>query len=279
MVSIIILSYNTSELLEKCLNSVYANTKSDFEVIVVDNASEDDSSQMIKKKFTKVKLIESKKNLGFASGVNLGAKSAQGEYILLLNSDTLLEDNSIGIMVDYLKQQSDVAILGGRLDNKDGSTSKSFDSFYNLPKLVNMLIRDKHREKVDVKKPIRVDWVSGGFMMIRKNTFEKLGGFDEKFFMYIEDMELCFRASKENFVTHYLPSAHVLHVGQGSSNRSFAIINIYKGVLYFYKKHHTLPEYYLVKSLLSLKGNLAILLGRITQNTYLVDTYKNALKF
>ena len=114
-------------------------------------------------------------------------------------------------------------------------------------------------------------------MMIRKGLFEKLGGFDEHFFMYMEDMELCFRAKKRGFATYFFPKTVVVHNELGSGNRTFAVLSIYKGLLYFYKKHKTFIQYILVKLLLKAKAAFAFVVGLCTQNTYLIATYRKAL--
>lgn len=282
MVSIIILSYNTKYLLDKCLSSIYSNIKdTDFEVIVVDNASSDESVAMLKEKFSKVKTIESKENLGFAKGVNLGATFAKGKYILLLNSDIEIITKSYKKLLDFLEEHDDVAVIGGKLDNADGSTSKSYGEFYNLGEVWKMLFSEKKSKQDLIKsdRPVKVDWVSGGFMAVKKDIFDELKGLDPHFFMYIEDMEFCYRIDRKGYKIYYDPSVVVKHVGQGSSNRTFAIVNIFKGILYFYKKQKPTWQYCLVKIMLITKGVLSIFVGIITNNKYLKDTYSQALKF
>ena len=116
-------------------------------------------------------------------------------------------------------------------------------------------------------------------MLVRKDLFTKLDGFDEYFFMYIEDMEFCYRVKKLGYAVYYYPKTKVIHLGYGSSNRSFAIIQIYKGLPYFFKKHKGYIQYLLVIILLRLKAIIAILIGVLTKNTYLVKTYKQAMEF
>lgn len=278
MVSIIILSYNTHALLSTCLQSLYTHLQDvPFEVIVVDNGSSDQSVHMIKTKFPKVKLIESDTNLGFGKGVNKGAEVAKGAHLLFLNSDTQMIDNSFEKMLIFLKEKyhHNVRVVGGKLVNKS-SSSASYDSFYTIPKIFSMLFLSRSGEKA-LKKPTRVDWVSGGFMLIDKDAFLKVKGFDKGYFMYIEDMDLCFRLKKKGYKTYYYPDSQVKHIGQGSSNRSFAIIQIYKGLLYFYKKHHSYASYVCVKLLLLIKGLVSIGVGIITGRGYLIKTYKAAL--
>lgn len=288
MVSIIILSYNTKELLRECLKSLYKNIKGvDLEVIVVDNASTDGSVEEIQKLkvnsqnySSKVKIIQNDKNYGFSKGNNIGARAARGEYLLFLNSDTEVRDNGLLGMLEFLKTHPTGGILGGGLRNSDGSLQKSAGVFYNLFNLFLMLFGG---ERIGMlrKSPSRimqVDWVSGAFIMMRQKLFEKLKGFDENFFMYMEDMEICFRAKKLGFGTYFYPSVNVLHKELGSSNRAFAILHIYEGLLYFYKKHKSEFEYQLLRGLLLVKALFMILLGSIARNTYLISTYKRALR-
>ena len=115
-------------------------------------------------------------------------------------------------------------------------------------------------------------------MMIKKELYARLGGFDEHFFMYIEDMELCFRAKLAGYWTYFTPDVVITHVGQGSSNRGFAIRNIVKGILYFHKKHGTPFSYFVVKFLFKTKALILVLVGRIMNNKYLSDTYSAVLK-
>ncbi|MDE2026326.1 MAG: glycosyltransferase family 2 protein, partial [Patescibacteria group bacterium] len=127
------------------------------------------------------------------------------------------------------------------------------------------------------QKISKVDWVTGGCMMVSKKIFEKIGGFDKNIFMYMEDMELCFRAKKEGFATYFFPATQVLHSSQGSSNRTFAIVHIYQGILYFYRKYMPQWEVFLVQCLLRLKASLLVSIGRLTGNSYLRITYEKAL--
>lgn len=287
MVSIIILSYNTKELLRECLKSLYKNLKGiSFEVIIVDNASTDGTSEVVSNFIrqlggSKFKLVENDKNYGFSKGNNIGAKKAKGEYLLFLNSDTEMQDNGLAGMVEFLKSHMGVGILGGRLKNMNGSLQKSVGTFYTLFNVFLMLFGG---EKIGGlrKSPShisQVDWVSGAFMMIRQELFRKLKGFDEHFFMYMEDMEICFRAKKLGFSTYFYPDISILHKELGSSNRTFAVVNIYKGLLLFYKKHKSIMEYQIVKRLLFLKAIAAILIGFISRNDYLTVTYRKALRF
>ncbi len=282
MVSIIILSYNTKNLLRECLQSVYKHLASfDFEIIVIDNASSDKSAEMVKSEFKKVQLIQSDKNLGFSKGNNLGVLYAQGEYLFFLNSDTQLVDDSLKHIVEVVQTYANVGIVGGKLINPDKTIQRSCGNFYSLPAVFLMLFTTEKLEMTQSKGTslISVDWISGACFFIPKKIFNEVKGFDENLFMYTEDVELCYRVRKKGYGVCYYPRMSILHAGQGSSNRTFAIIHIYKGLLYFYKKHKSYWAYIVVKTMLVVKAQLAISIGVLTHNKYLKDTYSAALKF
>jgi N-acetylglucosaminyl-diphospho-decaprenol L-rhamnosyltransferase len=286
MLSIIILSFNTKDLTIDCLNSIIAQYKQEldnntFEIILVDNASTDDSAtEIIKLKTKNLKVIESKENLGFSKGCNLGAKSASGEYLLFLNSDTEIKDQGFLKMVDYLVKNEHVGILGGALKNEDGTAQASAGRFYNLFNLFLSMIglerigflREAPQE---IKK---VDWVSGASLMMSKKHFEKIGSFAKELFMYAEDMELCYRAGEKGLLTYFYPEVTLFHKERGSSNRTFAILNIYRGILFFYKKHKSVWEYSIAKTILFAKAFILHKMGQLTGKKYLEETYGQALE-
>ena len=285
--SIVALSYNTKDLTLACLKSVVSQykqklEKKEFEVIVVDNNSSDNSVAEIsnlKSQVSNLIIIQNKENLGFGKGCNLGAKSAKGKYVLFLNSDTQVFDKGFLSMIDFLDKNSNVAVLGGKLENNDGSIQRSCGKFYNLFNLLIMLLGLERFGflRSSPNKIQKVDWVSGACMMVRADIFEKLTGFDEKLFMYMEDMEICFRANKLGFVTYFYPNVKLKHKSLGSSNRTFAIINIYKGILYFYSRHKTHLEYLVAKLFLITKAGILILVGLLTFNSELRGRYQKAI--
>jgi N-acetylglucosaminyl-diphospho-decaprenol L-rhamnosyltransferase len=284
--SIIILSFNTKDLTLNCLNSIVDQyqkelSNNQFEIILVDNGSSDDSLEAIKKlNIQNLKIIESKENLGFSKGCNLGAKNARGEYLLFLNSDTEIKDQGFVKMVEYLRKNEKVGILGAALRNEDGTAQASAGKFYNLFNLFLAMIGLERfgflRESPDKIK--QVDWVSGASLMIGKKIFEKVGGFAEELFMYAEDMELCYRVREKGFATYFYPEVTLFHKERGSSNRTFAILNIYKGILFFYKKHKPGWQYRIAKLILFTKALALVLLGKIINNKYLKETYSQALE-
>lgn len=281
MVSLVILSYNKRDLTAACLKSIFKYLpEKDMEVIVVDNASSDDSVSFIKKHFPKVRLVENSKNSGFAGGCNLGAKQAKGEYILFLNNDAEITDNVFTPLIKVFNEQKNVGIVGGLLSNHDGTLQRSYGAFYTVLNVIYLLFAGESGELKRYKsdKVIATDWVSGGFMLVRRDIFESVGGFNEAYFMYIEDMDLCYRVSKRGYKVYNTPFARVKHLGQGSTNKSFAIVHIFEGLQIFYRQQKSLVEYYLIKLILFIKAVLSLAIGVMTRNKYLVTTYKDALK-
>lgn len=270
--------------------SLYKHFASEFkndsiELIIVDNASGDDSVAILtkeikEKNYKNFIVIANSENAGFGKGCNLGASKAKGKTILFLNNDTVVKDRGILDMLQFMEDKKEVAILGGPLTNFDGSEQTSVGTFYNALNVI-FLLAGLQRVGVVDKNPTeitRVDWVKGALLMIRKDVQEKLKGFDENIFMYTEDMELCYRAKLAGLKVFFFPGVRVYHQDQGSSNRTFAIVNIYKNLLYFYKKHKTLQEYLFVKSLLRTKAITLIGVGKLTHNEYYTQTYEKALK-
>jgi len=287
--SIIILSYNTKDLTVRCIESLINQydkqlDSGEFEIILTDNASTDGTIEKISnlKSYTSnIRIIQNKENYGFSKGNNIAFKNAKGKYILFLNSDTQVKDKGFLDMINFLNENSQIAVLGARVLNADGSSQPSSGKFYNLFNLFLVLIGGERLGLVRLKpnKITRVDWVSGVCMMIRFDVFKKIKGFDENLFMYMDDIELCFRVKESGYETYFYPNLNIVHSERGSSDKTFAILNIYKGILYFYKKHKPLWEYYLVKLLLNIKAITAFVIGTIIGDNYLKKTYKQALKF
>ena len=201
--SIITLNYRKPSLTLACVESLYAVYNQEFitdnfEVIIVDNFSQDNSLLQIKeeikkRRYTNCKVIASENNGGFGAGNNLGAKQAKGQIILFLNNDTQVK-SGLKEMVDFLAKHDDVKILGGQLKSHDGFLQNSSGKFYTPWNLLLFLLGMQRFGLVDQspKRISQVEWVKGALMMVKKDAFNVLGGFDENMFMYLEDMELCF---------------------------------------------------------------------------------------
>lgn len=281
-VSIIILTYNSSDYIGQLLTSIKNNHKSndDFEVITVDNSSTDDTLVKLKPFENEITIKKNEKNLGFAGGINTGAKIAKGEYLLFINPDSVFEKGNINDLVSVFDKFEKVGIVGGKLIEKNGKAEKSAGRFFGLFEilLMSLGLDELFGIRFSPNQITRVDFVSGGFMMVKKEVFKKLNGFDENFFMYMEDMDFCVRAKKMGFLTYFTPDAVIEHASHGSSSRSFAVENIYKGILYYSRKNNSIFAYFLIKIMLLSKALFLVLTGRILNNKYLEETYSKALR-
>ena len=279
--SIIILSFNTKKLTLDCIKSIFKVYKknienNELEIIVSDNGSKDGTLEAVRK-LDKVKVFENNKNLGFSKGNNVAAKRALGKYILFLNSDTEIRDEGFIKMIDFMDKNEKIGVLGAKLLNPDGKPQKSCGNFYTF---FNLLFTIFGKDTFVRKSPNsiqEVDWISGASFMMRRDVFEKTRGFDEDFFMYIEDMELCYRVKKIGYKTYFYPNIKLIHKELGSGNRTFAILNIYRGIILFYKKH-LFWQYPFVKFILFAKAFFSFIIGVLTNNDYLKKTYSSALR-
>lgn len=279
ILSIIIISYNTAKLTLDCIKSIFLDKglkEIPFEIIVVDNNSHDESVQELKKLKDKITLIENKDNTGFGKANNQGVKIAKGNYILLLNSDTIILHSAISQSLDWLCSHPESSICTAQLLNKDKTIQASGGFFPNLANvltwclslddlpLINKIIKPIHphtptfytKDKFYLSDH-RQDWVTGAFLLTRKNLFDKVGGFDESYFMYGEEVELCYRIRKNttNNQVWYLIGPQIIHLGGASAtSRLDPILNEYRGIISFFKKHKPKWQYPLVKLLLKINA-------------------------
>lgn len=282
--SIIIPSFNTKDLLDRCLSSAYESlrgSKIKFEIIVVDNASDDGSVELLNKKYPRVIKIFSKKNFGYGKANNLGIKKANGEFILLLNSDIKVLDRGIEKLFNFSKSHSE-SFIGGKLLNENLSPQSSCGPSFTLPVVALMLFGGGDRIGLTRYSPDSmrsVAWVSGACLMAKKTLFVEVGLFDESIFLYMEEIDLLYRAKKLGYNTLFMPGAQFIHSGAASSgNRKTPVLNIYRGLLYFYQKHRSIMELRVLKFLLRLKAYIGVILGHTSRNNYLTSTYEEALK-
>lgn len=283
--SVIILSFNTKKLLEDCLTSVFQHTSGlEFEVIVVDNASSDGSAEMTEKKFPQVKLIKNKQNLGFARGNNQALRQAKGEVIMLLNSDTVVKNEALARLVSFMDEHPKAGVVGAKLLNPEGTPQASAGRFPSLPVVFLMLFREhfggSHLVRTSYQKTQEVDWVMGAALVVRKEILPKTGLLDEKVFMYYDEVEWCYRIKKAGFKIYFYPAAEIVHLGQKSSatGRKGPILANYQGLIHFYKKHKNPLEFFLLRILLKLKAVIALMIGYLTGNSYLKETYGQAFR-
>lgn len=272
-VSIIIVHHNTKELLRQCLASLMETTHSvDKQLIVVDNASSDGSSQMLGESFPEVTLLKNKSNIGFSQANNQGVKKAIGPYLLFLNPDTIVCDGAIEGMVRFLESRADVGAVGCKLLNADGSLQRSCGLFPSLrielftrTFLNRMFPRNRtfnmhNLASWDYSAVSEVDWATGACLMVRKDVFHSLSGFDENIFMFYEDVDLCLRIWREGWKVLFYPDSVVFHLRGGSwkQNREVPIQSSYVNALYFYRKHYSKAKLLVLKVLLIVEVAIGI---------------------
>ena len=217
--SIIIINYNTAQLTLDCVN--YINLLpdfSDFEIIVVDNGSAKSDADILSSKLGgNIKFVKSENNLGFSGGNNLGAKQAIGKYLLFLNSDTIIKKNIFSNILKIFLEDEQIGIVSPRLINPDGSfQTKSYGPFPNIKYLLYKNIISKK----DNDFPKKSDWVSGAALFIRHDLFDRIGGWDNNFFLYLEDVDLCWMVRKSGYKIILDNSTEVIHLQGRSLNKS-----------------------------------------------------------
>ncbi|MBX4258437.1 glycosyltransferase family 2 protein [Clostridium estertheticum] len=253
-ISIIIVNYNTKQLLADTIQSVIDTVgQITYEIIVVDNASSDGSIEMIKKQYPKVNLIENKDNLGFPKANNIGIKQAGGRYVLLLNSDTKVLDNCIQKCLEYMDGNIEAGAIGCKLLLTSGKLDHACKRGFPTPEASLYYILKLHKLFPHSKKfgeytlnylPIdeinEVDALTGAFMMVRKKVIDKAGLLDETFFMYGEDLDWCFRIKEAGYKVIYYPEAVTIHYKGGSSKRKRykTIYEFHRAMYIFYNKHY-----------------------------------------
>lgn len=240
--SIVIVSWNVKEFLQKCLESIYRESKDfDFEIFVVDNDSRDGSAEMVSAKFPEIKLIANKENFGFAKANNIAIRKSSGDFVLLLNPDTELVNNPIKKMIDFLKQNPEIGILGPKLLNADKTWQPSVRRSPNIwnqlaiifkfphlfPKILNnYLMRD-----FDGQTARETDQVMGAAFMIRREVINKIGLLDECYFIWFEEVDYCRAAKKAGFKVYYWPGAEIIHHG----GESFAKLSTFNKQIKYLK--------------------------------------------
>lgn len=242
--TIIIVSYNVRELLRKCLESVSgAGQGIDFEIYVVDNDSDDNSSSMVAGEFPHIKLISNKTNIGFSAASNQAIRMARGRYILLLNPDTLIGKDALTRCIEFMDSHDDAGALGVKMVNGEGkflpeskralpsslsAFSKSFGLSYLFPK--SKVLNRYYMTQIGTDETSKSEILSGAFMFIRKETLDKTGFLDEDYFMYGEDIDLSYRILEAGYNNYYFPEVKITHFKGCSTPK-----HKYDDIFYFYK--------------------------------------------
>lgn len=252
ILSIIIVSWNVSRLLYDCLQSVVENKgELAVEVIVVDSASSDDTPQMVAREFPWVKLIACDENVGFPKGNNVGMAEANGRFVLLLNPDTQIIGDALQKMVTYLESHSEIGLVGPKLLNGDGSIQSSrrrfptvgtafFESTWLQSLAPKSIMQRYYVQDMDDDETAQVDWVVGACMLTRQEIVQGVGGMDEAYFMYSEELDWCRRIKQAGWDIVYLPTAQVIHhYGQSSEQAvTHRHINFNRAKLRYFRKYH-----------------------------------------
>ncbi len=252
LVSVIIVSYNTREMTCDCIKSVLEEGKGlDQEIIVLDNASGDGSADAIAVRFPSVRLIRSENNLGFGKGNNVAAQEATGEYVLLLNPDTLILDNAIGKLLEFANRRPEARLWGGKTLFADRSLNPaSCWAFMSLRSIAlsavglsvlfpnNPALNPEAYGGWDRGSEREVDLITGCFLLLKRSFWNELNGFDEKFYIYAEEADLCFRARLKGARPTVTPSAQIVHYGGASESvRLSKMIRLWSGKVTFLYKH------------------------------------------
>lgn len=260
--SIIIVNWNTKDLLRSCLASVFAHTvRHSIEVIVVDNNSPDNSAAMVEQEFPCVRLIANSVNRGFAAANNQGLEIARGANLLLLNPDTVIVSDAIGTMLDYLAAHS-VGAVTCKLLNGDGTLQRSVNTFYSFwgsfleNRLFQELLKglkfsgDRVMSFWDHASVRDIDWAFGAVLMFPRSVYERIGGLDERYFIYAEEMDFYMRLKSAGYRAVFLPEAEIVHYGKSSSRqrRAEMFIENYKSFYIFLKKHYSTASYLLYRT-------------------------------
>lgn len=246
-VSVILLTRNTCQQTREAIESVLSSSDTfTKEILVIDNGSTDETPQILPKLFPQIRYSRMERNLGFSRGVNFAARDAQGDLLLLLNSDARLAPDALALAVDWMRVHTRCGIVGGQLYHPDGRKQNSIANFPTLAtELLNKFLlrtfwpRRYPGKELEFREPIEVESVIGAFFLVRRSVWDLLDGLDERYFFFIEETDFCLRAREAGFTTAHLPQVRVCH-GQGQTarkNPAGARIEFWKSRYAFFARH------------------------------------------
>ena len=275
--SIVIVSYNTKELLRECLTSIERTGTNALELFVVDNASSDGSPEMVRRDFPGVKVISNSRNVGFAPANNQALRQCTGKFIMLLNSDTIMLEGTIEKIIAFMEQHPDAGVVGCKLLNTDGSLQPSATSFPNVIKdTIGIALKGNVLKNNPVTRTIisrvgkimgmsasrfdehlqtkETDYPRGACFTIRREALDDVGLLDEEYFFTGEEMDWCYRAKQKGWKVYYYPDAAVIHHDHGATKQMMGkvFVQTRKSALRFYQKHYSPVKTELMKFLVSL---------------------------
>jgi len=263
-VSIVIVSYNIKEILLNCLHSLRQwPSRLACEIIVVDNASTDDSAEAAEQSFPEICLLRNATNYGFAKANNQGINKASGKYLLLLNPDTRFIEDAVTPVFEFMESHPKAGMAGCKIINSDGSLQSSYFAFNNLltttwtALFLNRLAPLNHVNGKWVLRheassaPFRVQKLLGAFLFVRREVFQQIGGFDEGYFLFSEEEDFCYRVFKKGWTIYYFPLTQIIHLGGQSvaNNKSRALLYANESMIRFFRKHYGLPTQLLFRTI------------------------------
>lgn len=250
--SIIIVTWNTAKITQKCVQTINKFLDNP-EIIIVDNGSEDNTVELISKE-KNVKIVKNNANLGFSKANNIGLHHASNELILFMNSDIELIDDSINDLINYFKDKNNIGIIGPKFLNPDLTPQASVfprQSAINAFKEFYLNKKNSYSKYIpNTKEPIKVWAISGGCILTRKSFFESIGGWNEKYFFYFEDMDLCRKINKIGKDVMYFPKCQIIHRHGASGTKLADSQNQWRRLIPGSKKYHGLLKHYLINSIL-----------------------------
>jgi GT2 family glycosyltransferase len=243
--SIVLVCWNNKAYLDPCLKSLYeGNLKSSFDVIVVDNGSTDGSQQMLAEKYPDVKFIQNETNMGLGKASNQGIQATNGQYVLLLNNDTIVNGPALDILVDFLDAHPDGGAAGGKLLNPDGSFQSGYASFSNL--MEEFLIVTSLGTRLWPGYPLHGDlneikatgWLCSACLLVRRSALDQVGLLDTSYFIYGDETDLQYRLNRAGWKVYFLPASTIIHFGGRSMDRWKRRKMVYRGKMLFYQKNY-----------------------------------------
>jgi len=261
--TVILVNHNDAAHIEACLSSLErAELPPGTEIILVDNDSRDGSREIVAARFAGVRLLVQPQNIGFSRANNLGARESRGDFLLFLNTDTIVSPGSLSPLLDGMRMDESIGAAGPRLFRADGSFQVSFGRGVNFFAQFRQKLfwNPYYRRALKKGGPIReTGWLSAACLLCRRTAFEQVGGFDENFFLYFEDIDLCFRLRERGWKLVLVPEAKVFHAG-GATTRTLPSATRFeyrRSQLYFYRKHNSSRSLRLLRLYLGL-GLLAL---------------------
>jgi GT2 family glycosyltransferase len=243
--SIVLVCWNNIDYLDPCLESLYeSNLESSFDVVVVDNGSTDGSQEMLREKYPDVKIIQNEGNVGLGKASNQGIEATNGEFILLLNNDTIVNKKALDGMVNLMREKSDAGAVGIKLLNEDDSFQSGFGGFSSLWE--EFLIAIQIGERIWPGYPLhgdsdtiqQVGWMSSACLLVRRETLNQIGLLNEYYFIYGDETDIQYRMQEAGWKAYYIPDATIIHFGGRSMNRWKRRRMVYRGKMLFYRNNY-----------------------------------------